>query len=76
MANKVGKAKVGIAIDAWKFDIFNKALTDAGFTFVKHPGVTADTLLLSVKTEFPGMLADTIKFANDRAAYEKEKRGK
>ncbi len=69
-------AKVAIAIDDWKLDIFDRALTDAGFTFVKGPDVTPDTLLLSVETKFVDNLAAVIKFANERAAYEKEKRGK
>jgi len=69
-------AKIGIAIDKWKLGIFNKALNDAGFTVKKGPGVTADTLMLSVATDNVDKLAEVIKMANEHAAYEKEKRGK
>jgi len=68
-------AKTAIAIDDWKLDIFDKALTDAGYTYVKNPGVTRDTLLLSVETDNIPRLAQVVKMANEKAAIEKTRMG-
>jgi len=54
----------GIAIDAWKLPIFKRVLTNAGYTFTKNPGLTADTLLLKVKTDNILALKTVIEKAN------------
>lgn len=41
----------GIMIDDWKLDTFTRVLEAAGYTFTKHPGLTAGTLLLKVKAQ-------------------------
>lgn len=41
---------VGIAIDKWKLPVFTRILNREGIGFKKHPGLTADTLLIKVKT--------------------------
>ena len=41
----------GIAIDDWKLATFKHHLEAAGYAYTEHPGVTANTLLLKVKTE-------------------------
>lgn len=66
-------AKIGIGIDDWKLDIFDKALKDAGYTYVENQGVTRDTLLLSVETDDVNRLGQVVKLANERAALEKGK---
>lgn len=45
MADKLTAA---VCIDFWKLDIFSEELHKAGYTFTKNPGVTPDTLTLSV----------------------------
>jgi hypothetical protein len=40
--------KAVLVIDAWKLDIFNTHLKDANFSYEKGPGLTANTLTLSV----------------------------
>ena len=67
--------KAGIAIDAWKLDIFTKRLTDAGYTFERGPGLVADTLMLYVITDDLPKLAVVVKEANTQCAREK-KRGR
>jgi len=41
----------GIAIDDWKLAIFERHLTQNGYTFSKGDGLTVGTLLLRVTTE-------------------------
>lgn len=41
----------GIGLDAWKLPIFKRLLDEAGYSYTEHPGVTADTRFLKVKTE-------------------------
>lgn len=40
-----------IALDAWKLPIFKRHLEAAGYSYTEHPGLTADMLILKVKTE-------------------------
>jgi len=63
--------KVGIAIDAWKLPIFEDELEKAGFTFKTGPGVTADTLFLSVRSKTIAEIQPVVVRANDRARREK-----
>lgn len=60
--------KIGIAIDSWKLRIFERRLTKAGFVYGKHPGVTKDTLLLTVDTDDKDGLFTIVKAANTEAA--------
>lgn len=53
----------GIAIDKWKLPIFKRHLDDAGYSYTEHPGLTADTLLLKVKTEFVAPLQKVVEAA-------------
>lgn len=53
----------GVAIDKWKLKIFEKHLKDAGFSWTRHPGLTADTLLLKVPCESAAALQPTIEAA-------------
>jgi hypothetical protein len=54
----------GIAIDSWKLPIFKKHLEAAGYAYTQHLGLTADTLLLKVKTERLALLLPIVKKAN------------
>ncbi len=63
--------RVGIAIDAWKLELFTRHLTDAGCDFEQGPGVTPGTLMLIVVTTDPGRLGQVVRFANEAAAKEK-----
>ena len=65
--------KIAIAIDNWKLPIFKAALTEGGFQFTKLPGVTADTLLLTVTADTSRIpsLVDIIKACQIRAAEAK-----
>ena len=58
----------GIAIDSWKLPIFKRHLDAAGFTYTEHPGITADTLLLKVQTEWAHKLQPIVQAANDECA--------
>lgn len=57
----------GIAIDNWKLPIFERHLSQSGYTFEKCP-FTVDTMLLTVKTTNIEALAHVIKKANTEAA--------
>lgn len=57
-----------VAIDAWKLPIFKKHLDAAGYTYTEGPGVTADTLILSVKFAWVKDLMPVIKAANAECA--------
>jgi len=48
--------KAAIVLDDWKLSIFTQALDDAGFAYEQSPGVTSDTVTLSVSHE-PAQLA-------------------
>jgi hypothetical protein len=60
--------KAGIAIDTWKLPIFDRHLTKAGYAFKQGPGITADTLLLTVTTENIEALGFVVRAANTEAA--------
>ena len=66
--------KVGIVLDAWKLTIFKRRLDAAGYAYEQHPGVTADTITLTVITEDQTPLVAVVKAANDEAAAVKEKK--
>lgn len=62
--------KVGIALDGWKFPIFERRLTEGGFTFDRTHKLMEGTVFLMVPTtpELLHKLADVVRAANDEAA--------
>ena len=60
--------KAAIVIDDWKLPIFERHLAQAGYAYEKGPGLTANTLLLTVKTENVEALGVVVKAANTEAA--------
>ena len=60
--------KIAIAIDDWKLPIFERHLAQAGYAYTKGPGVTADTRLLTVRTENAEALETVVRAANTEAA--------
>lgn len=63
--------KAGIAIDDWKLPIFNQHLVDAGYRYESGPGLTGDTLLLTVETDDAKALEAVVRAANTEAAARK-----
>lgn len=63
--------KAAVCIDDWKLPIFRRHLTGAGYSFTEHPGVTEDTLTLTVMTNSVLELKPVVEAANAEA-----KRGK
>ena len=68
--------KAGIAIDKWKLPIFKKVLNEAEVEFEEGPGMTKDTLLLTVMIPDAEVdrLTNIVAVANNRAAKSKSKR--
>lgn len=60
--------KVGIAIDPWKLPIFERHLTQSGYTFENAGLLHKDALLLRVDTTNVDALAAILKAANTEAA--------
>lgn len=52
-----------VAIDAYKLATFKRNLDAAGFTYTEHPGLTAGTLFLMVKTATVAELQPVIERA-------------
>ncbi|MFA5378823.1 MAG: hypothetical protein WC455_23930 [Dehalococcoidia bacterium] len=63
--------KAAVAIDNWKLSIFKRHLSDAGFQFEQHPGVTKGTLTLTVVTASINDLEKVVRAANAEAQREK-----
>jgi len=63
--------KAAIAIDDWKLPIFDRHLSVAGYVFERGPGVTDDTLLLTVVTDDAAALEKVVRAANVEAATRK-----
>lgn len=63
--------KAAIALDKWKLPIFKKHLDKAGFKYTKHPGLTKDSVTLTVKTESISRLKPVVIAANSEAARTK-----
>ncbi len=63
--------KVGIAIDNWKFAIFERHLKMAGYVFKKLNGLTPGTMLLAIETTNAQALAQVILKANQECAKTK-----
>jgi len=60
--------KAGIAIDAWKLEIFEHHLKRAGIAYRNAGPLTPDSLLLSVETNDPVALQKVVTKANTEAA--------
>lgn len=60
--------KAAIAIDDWKLPIFERHLSQAGYTFKNVGNLTADTLVLHVETPNMVALGEVVKAANAEAA--------
>lgn len=67
--------KAAIAIDNWKKDIFERHLSQAGYSFSRSPGLTAGTMFLSVQTENIEALAEVVKAATIEAARTRQPAG-
>jgi len=65
---KVKAMKAGIVIDDWKLSIFERHLSQAGYSYDKCTGITADTLILKVKTENVKALEVVVRSANTEAS--------
>ena len=60
-------SKAGIVIDSWKLPIFERHLSQDGYTYEQGPGVTPDTLSLFVHTENLKALEIVVRAANTEA---------
>lgn len=58
----------GIVLDAWKLPIFKRHLKAAGYAFTVHPGVTANTVTVKVKTERIAPLQRVVEAAQKECA--------
>ncbi len=59
---------IAIAIDNWKFSIFERCLKQSGYQFSQVPGLTDGTTLLTVITDNGQALYEVVKAANIEAA--------
>lgn len=66
---------IGIAIDTWKRAIFERRLKSAGFVYDVNPGVTNDTLLITVEAESKDAVLSVVTKANREAAHAKNRKG-
>lgn len=60
--------KIGIAIDKWKLEIFERHLSQAGYGYLVKPGWNADISLLTVTTDNKEALAGVVEAANTECA--------
>lgn len=60
--------KAAIGIDDWKLSIFERHLSQAGYSFKNAGPLTAGTFVLQVDTTNLGALYEVVKAANDEAA--------
>jgi hypothetical protein len=67
--------KAGVLIDAWKLPIFERHLSDAGFSYEQAPGVTPDTITLRIMTASASVegLRTVVRAANAEAAARNKK---
>lgn len=59
--------KAAVMIDDWKLNIFKVHLDKAGYSFTKNPGLTPNTLNLTVMTNSVLELKPVIAEANEAA---------
>lgn len=60
--------KAGIAIDNWKFPIFERRLKQAGYSFERADGLTEEAMVLTVVTDNLEALGIVVQAANTEAA--------
>ena len=60
--------KVAIVLDSWKLPTFERILTEEGYTYTKHEGLTADTVTLKLEVESVAKVAPVVKRMNEEAA--------
>lgn len=60
--------KAGIALDNWKFSIFERHLKQSGYAFTKSNGLTKNSIILSVETPSIEALGEVVKAADAEAA--------
>jgi hypothetical protein len=58
-----------IIIDAWKLSVFDKHLTEAGYSYTKHEGVAADTLTLRVAYAWVAKLQPVVEAAQAECGH-------
>jgi len=63
--------KAAIAIDDWKLPIFERHLAGGGYQYEQHPGLTDDTLTLTVTTDCLQDLEVVVRAANNEARRRK-----
>lgn len=69
--------RAAIAIDDWKLPIFEKHLSEAGFTYTQSKGLTKKTLMLYVESADLAAMAELEKVVRTaNAAADKSKRGR
>jgi hypothetical protein len=67
---------IGIAMDDWKLPFFMTNLTEAGYTYTQHFGLTNGTFLLKVVTDDPEKLDSIVRAANAEAVLYRHSRKK
>lgn len=66
--------KIGIVIDTWKLDIFNRHLSEAGYKYDKcNATASGNTLLLKVYTHSVVDMEKVVRAAGDECAQSKSK---
>ena len=60
--------KAAVAIDAWKLPVFKKHLDAAQCAYKVGPGITGDTLIITVQYEWVAELKPIIEAANKECA--------
>lgn len=66
--------KAAVCIDDWKLPIFERHLSNSGYSFEQHPGLTDDTLTLAVTTDDAKALEKVVRAANTEAVTRKGNR--
>jgi hypothetical protein len=64
---------IGIVIDDWKLSIFKHHLTEAGYKFTFHKGISFGTLILRVQARFASDVAPAVQAADAECASIKNK---
>lgn len=64
--------KAGIVLDKWKLPVFQKRLTEAGFSFEELGQLTPGTFTLTVETENAAYLQTVIEQCQAECQKQKE----
>ena len=57
----------GVVVDNYKLPVFRRIITEAGYKFTEHVGVTHDTTTIKVEYDFVYKLQPFIEKANKEA---------